>query len=322
MGAGRGQEEGWGHYGKRRQRRHRRRHKLGAGSGGTALTPEPQDGSAESAAAGQERALERARFIDRFVAFSIDYILVLLISYGVLFTFLEAVKPAPSSHKSLLIAWLVLWFGGWLGYHVWFSLDGRATIGKRLLGLQVFTQEGYPLPLKAAVLRALGYIASSVLFGLGFVWALFSSRNLAWHDSLSGTMVLETRPKTGLRRAAIALAAVVFLVLDGIMILWPVAAKSYSDMKHRANAEAALAALASYEQSHKKATGAYTQDLAALGRQYGDLNEFTLRLSQTLDIRSLRITATRDRFTISANALDGSRTAYEVSSPATTSPPH
>ena len=57
-------------------------------------------------------------------------------------------------------------------------------------------------------------------------------------------------------------------------------------MKHRANAQAALEAVATFEESHHKRAGAYTQDLRALGQVYGDPDQFLTLLSLSLDLRS------------------------------------
>lgn len=273
------------------------------------------DGSESTDGGGEGRAPERARFVDRFVAFAIDYLLVLACAYSALYAAGRVLGPAAAMSPALLIAWLAGWLLAFIGYHGVMASGGRRSVGKRLVGIQVTGQDGYPIPLKTAILRALSYLISSLLFGLGFLWALVSSKRLCWHDMLTGTMVLETRPKGGLARAGVWAAALALGAVNLTIALWPAAAPRYYDMQRRALAQQNLRVLAAFEARHKAATGTYTADFDALGRIYGNPEEFLLLVGQSLDLRSLRITADRDRFLISAAALDEAGTMYEVSGP-------
>lgn len=263
----------------------------------------------------QGRALERARFIDRFVAFSVDYFLILIPAYVVLFAGSPALGSGRPPSRWFLLLWLVAWMSTLILYHAFFGSNGRVTLGKRLLGLQVFDVDGYPPSFARSLSRAVAYLLSSSLFGLGFLWALFQSERRGWHDLLAGTMVLETRSKGILERAAIGLAALLFLALNVAITSWPVAARTYYQMQLRANAQIALRALSELELKHKQATGSYTASLDVLARRYGDPTKFLALLSFSLDSRTIRIEATRERFRISARALDEAGTVYEASSP-------
>jgi pSer/pThr/pTyr-binding forkhead associated (FHA) protein/uncharacterized RDD family membrane protein YckC len=76
-----------------------------------------------------------------------------------------------------------------LGYHVYFwGLQG-ATPGKRLLRLTVVAEDGsQPIGLYAAAIRALGYLLSGALFGIGFLMVAFGGVGL--HDRIAGTRVV------------------------------------------------------------------------------------------------------------------------------------
>ena len=268
-----------------------------------------------AADAENDRALERARFIDRFVAFSLDYFFVLAAAGLLFMLLLKTVGVRAGSEGPLLKIWLGLWLPLFVAYHALLGSDGRTTPGKRLLGLQVFAQDGYPPDIGRAALRAAGYLASSLLFGLGFLWALIDPQRRALHDRIAGTMVLESRPKGALAAALVWLAAVPLLAADVAVTGWPIAMRSYVRMQARANAEGTLQALALMEDRYKAATGRYTTNVDDLARFYANPRAFPAMLALALDPSTLRIEAAADRFTISARAKDERATLYQVSGP-------
>ncbi len=68
------------------------------------------------------------------------------------------------------------------------SLTGR-TLGKALFGLRVVDRAGGRPSFSRSVVRALGYLISSILW-LGFLWAAVDSRHEAFHDKLARTRVV------------------------------------------------------------------------------------------------------------------------------------
>jgi uncharacterized RDD family membrane protein YckC len=65
-----------------------------------------------------------------------------------------------------------------------------ATLGQRLLGLEVEGEDGTRPPgLPRAFLRLLGYVLSACLFGVGFL--LIASGGRALHDRIAGTRVVK-----------------------------------------------------------------------------------------------------------------------------------
>ena len=73
-------------------------------------------------------------------------------------------------------------------YAVFWGLSG-ATPGKRMLGLAVATEDGAtPIGMSRATLRILGYCASSLLLGIGFLMIAFGGTAL--HDRIAGTRVV------------------------------------------------------------------------------------------------------------------------------------
>jgi uncharacterized RDD family membrane protein YckC len=91
----------------------------------------------------------------------------------------------PVAVAALLPAYITI-------YHIIFWALAGQTPGKALLGLRVLTLKGERVhPLRGA-LRALGYLLSGLLLGLGFLLILVDDRRQGLHDKLAGTCVVYT----------------------------------------------------------------------------------------------------------------------------------
>ena len=98
----------------------------------------------------------------------------------------------------LFLLCLVLIIVGWIampfvliGYMPWCWWKRGATFGQSAMGLRVVREvDGGPIDGSMAVMRLLGFFASSVLFDLGFVWVAFEPRKRGWHDMIAGTVVI------------------------------------------------------------------------------------------------------------------------------------
>ena len=78
-----------------------------------------------------------------------------------------------------------------LTYFVLFWGYRGATPGKSLLAIVVESEEGEsPIGCQRAALRALGYVASLLIMGLGFVLIAFSDDKRGLHDRIAGTRVM------------------------------------------------------------------------------------------------------------------------------------
>jgi len=75
----------------------------------------------------------------------------------------------------------------YLQYFVLFTIFGGTTPGMMLRGLQVMSFTGEPPTPRQMVLRSAGYLLSAGTFFLGFLWAMWDSDELTWHDRLSRT---------------------------------------------------------------------------------------------------------------------------------------
>lgn len=76
-------------------------------------------------------------------------------------------------------------------FTVWMWQTRGGTPGKLLLGLRVVDAATLrPLSTRQAVGRYFAYLLSSIPLCLGFLWIFFDPRHQAWHDKLSGSLVV------------------------------------------------------------------------------------------------------------------------------------
>jgi uncharacterized RDD family membrane protein YckC len=75
----------------------------------------------------------------------------------------------------------------YMQYFALFTIFGGTTPGMMMRGLQVVSFSGeLPTP-KQMLLRSVGYLLSAGTFFLGFLWAMWDSDELTWHDRFSRT---------------------------------------------------------------------------------------------------------------------------------------
>jgi uncharacterized RDD family membrane protein YckC len=75
----------------------------------------------------------------------------------------------------------------YLQYFALFTIFGGTTPGMMMRGLQVVSFCGEPPTPRQMLLRSVGYLLSAGTFFLGFLWAIWDSDELTWHDRLSRT---------------------------------------------------------------------------------------------------------------------------------------
>jgi uncharacterized RDD family membrane protein YckC len=101
----------------------------------------------------------------------------------------ELPSEVPYVAIALSLALIPLALGVGALYYVYGWGARGATLGQRLLGLEVEAEDGTRPPgLSRAFLRLLGYGLSACLFGVGFLLIAFSGRAL--HDRIAGTRVV------------------------------------------------------------------------------------------------------------------------------------
>jgi uncharacterized RDD family membrane protein YckC len=149
-------------------------------------------------------AVHYAGFWVRTVALAIDVVvlaiftgpLVLAGLAGLQAGMLALGEPAPPLFDESLVALLSPAFSTMA--IVYFTIlhggDGR-TIGKAAVGIRVRSSDLREIGLARSLVRTLGYVVSSFLFGLGFLFAALTPRKRAWHDYLAGTCVVRLSPE-------------------------------------------------------------------------------------------------------------------------------
>lgn len=122
---------------------------------------------------------ELADIGNRFIALVIDNIIV-----GVIGGLLGAQAGiATGGIVGFIIGLSYSWF-------FWTRYAGQ-TPGKMLMNIQVVKADGTEITDADAVVRYIGYYINSVFMMLGWIWALFDSKNQGWHDKLSSTYVVK-----------------------------------------------------------------------------------------------------------------------------------
>jgi hypothetical protein len=185
-----------------------------------------------------------------------------------------------------------------------------------LFGLRVAGIEGDALTAGQAVLRAFGYLLSTPLLNLGFLWSLFDPRSRAWHDLLAGTWVVESRPRSrGWALLSTLLSFAAFALIVGGNVWWYILRPTPQDLRDVARAREGLRALAMLQEAHKAAKGSYTESLADLARASGDVQRFKTAMGKIFDPNAFVLLADSQGFEIRARALDRRRTAVSYTYP-------
>ncbi len=80
-----------------------------------------------------------------------------------------------------------------LTYMIGLKFAFGATLGYRLLGMQIVSINGAKLTVKQIAIRLIAAFFSALALGLGYLWIALDKNKQAWHDKIAGTYVI--RPK-------------------------------------------------------------------------------------------------------------------------------
>jgi uncharacterized RDD family membrane protein YckC len=163
-----------------------------------ALTAEGAMSPARSS--GKERIVDfspellQAPFVLRCAAMLIDYMLLLAVPlvWMIVGRWMNDGSPVLPFGPTVWLIIILLWVINFLMLPL---LRGQ-TFGKMLTGLTIVNMDGAAARLGRILVRnTIGYVLSTLTFGLGFVFAAVSPAGRALHDILSGTMVVRGRKK-------------------------------------------------------------------------------------------------------------------------------
>lgn len=81
----------------------------------------------------------------------------------------------------------------WLYFAIMESSKLQATVGKLAVGVVVTDLKGERITFARATGRYFAKILSSLIFGIGYIMAAFTSRKQGLHDMVASTLVYKTR---------------------------------------------------------------------------------------------------------------------------------
>ena len=143
----------------------------------------------------------------RTVAFLIDWIVLILIYLGLIFLFslfnmniskinvhgIFEVEIEMDNSPSCLITVLKFLFGllPAIYFTVLFYFWKGKTIGKYFLRIRIISLYHEHIGLWHCVERSLGYFASALEFGFGYIQAFWNPNRMTLHDKIGETLVIE-----------------------------------------------------------------------------------------------------------------------------------
>jgi uncharacterized RDD family membrane protein YckC len=141
-----------------------------------------------------------ASFWQRAAAFAIDLVLVLLI-YTPVAVFREYLEQSAAHHPLHFVVNFnlheledLIWIVVYAGLSVW--VTNGFTVGKRLFHIRVVSLTRPRISLWQSVERALGYGASALEFGFGFIQFFIHHNRQCVHDRIAETIVIREPART------------------------------------------------------------------------------------------------------------------------------
>ena len=280
----------------------------------------PIPGAEEEARPQEETGPVPAGFNERFVAYVIDALPFVLITF---ITLKMAVKAGLFPYTTVNEwIWKLLWMGLYILYEAVFSSGGRATLGKYLLGIRVRAADGSDLPFYKALVRACAYFLSSALFNIGYLMALFTREKRALHDYAAGSRVVSVKRRGDLGEGLVlAFSWGLLVILVGTWLNSTLLKVTPAEMKQIRSARTTISMIAMLEHIYMKQNGRYTEDLGRLANLTGNVNAVRAELYQTLAPDSLVISSNGRRFIITAKARNWRKTEVQVVSKVDAPPP-
>ena len=138
--------------------------------------------------------MEYAGFWRRFVAYLIDYLVVLV--GGAVVGFVIGLIAGATGADAIDGPWLAAIYAAAIaGYYLYYALmessSHQATVGKIALGIKVTDLEGNPIMFWRALGRSVAKIISALTLFIGYIMAAFTERKQALHDKIADTLVVK-----------------------------------------------------------------------------------------------------------------------------------
>lgn len=127
-----------------------------------------------------------ASLIDTCVLFAPFFVI------GFVYGFMHSIAQEEPSDTALNLISIA---AAWLYYALMTSSRWRASVGKRLLGLEVLTLQGEQISFGRASGRHFAGFLSAITLGVGYLMVAFRDDKRALHDLVAGTQVVHSTPK-------------------------------------------------------------------------------------------------------------------------------
>jgi uncharacterized RDD family membrane protein YckC len=165
--------------------------------------PPPQEPIQPAYGAAYAPQLSYGGFWIRFVAYLIDWI-ILVVPLSIVGGIIGGIAGVAMSNNSnsassalgaafsgVLLLFDLFAFVVIVGYFVYFWSVG-ATVGMRVFKLRVVdAATGMPIGIGRAILRYIGWIISVLPCYIGLIWAAFDPRKQGWHDKIATSVVVQ-----------------------------------------------------------------------------------------------------------------------------------
>ena len=129
-----------------------------------------------------------AYLIDAFIiAFPVTMIFGTVIPQAMMTDNVQVTSVAVSMPQVIMLVASWVYFAG-LESSVW-----QATVGKKMLGMQVTDTSGERIDFIKATIRYLSKFLSSFFLMIGFIMVAFTAKKQGLHDFIAGTVVINQR---------------------------------------------------------------------------------------------------------------------------------
>ena len=150
-----------------------------------------------------------ASVVQRIAAMVIDIVLIILLFFLIAkifewlgfeinhigwtnFSHVE-IKAANMSEKAVQHLKIFLAFVPTLYFALTMYVTNGQTIGKKIVGIRVISIYHRRIGLWHCIERSLGYVASTLELGLGFLQIFWNPNRMTLHDRIAETLVIKTR---------------------------------------------------------------------------------------------------------------------------------
>ena len=135
----------------------------------------------------EEYALEFAGFWIRLGAAVVDLVILIFILSIILYVFSKFIDTVPFSIKIIMPVSIIVSIAYLVGFSAW---RGQ-TPGKIVTGIKIIRTDSSPLSWQCALLRYFGYIVSTLILFIGFIWIAIDSHKQGFHDKIADTYVVK-----------------------------------------------------------------------------------------------------------------------------------